>query len=297
MIFVAKAHAKLNLTMEVLGKRTDGYHDIVSLMEFISLADKLELEEAETFSFWCNDKALCGEENLAVRAYRLLEQRYAVAPLAIRLYKRIPCQSGMGGGSADAAAVLHATCALSGITLTQPQLCELGRTLGADVPACILGGRLLAEGIGQRLTPLQQTEALHFVVLMPKVAFSTPEMYRRMDEGGQFAAPIDRQQILDTASAGNPAAIAALLRNSFEAVATPAQAIETAKRRLLESGALGAAMTGAGSAVFGIYKDSAAADSAYAQLLESKPKRDGSKLYRCRSMVKKPGKERNKCLD
>ena len=138
-----KARAKLNLTMEVLDRRPDGYHNIRSVMVFLDLWDRVTVEKAPAFSFWCSDPALDGPENLAVRAWEALRARYPAGPVSIRLTKRTPCQSGMGGGSADAAAVLRGLNRLFQLGLSREELCRVGRSLGADVPACVLEGGLL----------------------------------------------------------------------------------------------------------------------------------------------------------
>lgn len=261
-----QAPAKLNLTMEVLGRREDGYHTIRSLMQFISLGDRVELEKADAFSFWCSDAALGGEDNLAVRAFLLLARNYPVGPVAIRLHKETPCMSGMGGGSADAAAVLHGLNQLFALDISLQTLCEMGETLGADIPACLHGGTLMAEGIGEQITPIPTTGRLWYCVIKPAVAFSTPAMYRRMDEADAFAPPVELAAMQTALAAGNPAGVAAGLCNSFMAVAEPMELLQTALTALKDSGALGASMTGAGSAVFGVYPHEAAARTAAEQL-------------------------------
>lgn len=274
------AYAKLNLTMEILGKREDGYHEIRSVMQFVDLCDTLEITTAEKFDFWCDDPALCNRDNLAVRAFRLMESQFDTRPVSIRLHKRIPYKSGLGGGSADAAMVLVAVNRLSGLKLTREQLMELGKGLGADVPACLLGGVMLAQGIGERLTPMPQRKPMYFNVIMPTVSFSTPEMYARMDEIGTFVTPQPQEQFLKAVRDAAPAAVASGLQNSFEAVAQPQEAITGAKRLLQLSGAAGASMTGAGSAVFGIYLNKEAAARAHQYIASA-----GVQVFSCHSVA------------
>ena len=273
------AYAKLNLTMEVLNRRPDGYHTIRSLMQFISLGDRVELRKTGQFSFWCSDPALGGADNLAVRAWQLLARDYPVGPVAIRLWKETPCMSGMGGGSADAAAVLHGLNDLFGLGLSLDTLCRLGGTLGADVPACLHGGTLLAQGIGEKITPIPVAGTLWYCVVKPDVAFSTPDMYRRMDEAAAFDPPADLTAAQAALAAGDPQGIASQLRNSFMAVAQPLEPLETALNALKQTGALGAGMTGAGSAVFGVYAGQAAAQTAFEQL-----QKQGHTVWCCRSL-------------
>lgn len=271
------ANSKLNLTMEILGKRPDNYHEIRTVMQFLEFGDRLVIEPSREFSFWCDDKELENEQNLAVKAFRLMEQRCKVSPVRIELYKHTPVMSGMGGGSADAAAVLRALNKLWGLGLSLQQLAEMGMELGADVPACVFGGLLLAEGMGERITRLDQSRELWFCVIKPDCAFSTSQMYADIDSRGSFVTGCDLRAFLAAARFGDIPAVAAGLCNGFERVAQPASVIEQAKAKLLESGALAASMTGAGSAVFGIYSDEISARAAHVKLCES------HQAYLCRS--------------
>lgn len=276
---IINACAKLNLTMEVLGRREDGYHNIRSIMQFITLADTIELSQAEEFCFWCDDPALGGDDNLVVKAYRLMADRFGARPLSIRLYKKVPYMSGLGGGSADCAAVLAGINHQQQLGASFRQLLQAGRELGADVPPCLAGGTLLAEGIGERVTQLAQKKPLHFVILKPQISFSTPEMYNRMDTAGCFARAGGQQSLISAVTEGDATVVAASLCNSFEAVAQPSEPIAAAKKLLLKNGALGASMTGAGSAVFGIFADGAAAQKAFGAISAT-----GQQVYCCQSV-------------
>lgn len=271
------ANCKINLTMEVLSKRPDGYHNIRSVMQFLDIGDRVELTPAGSFSFWCDDAELCGEHNLAVRAYRLMERLHNVAPVALRLYKSVPCMSGMGGGSADAAAVLRGLNELNGLNLPPEHLAALSAELGADLPACVIGGALLAEGVGERLTPIAQDQPLWFNIIKPEVSFSTPAMYAKLDKGG-FAEEREQSRLIEAMQRGDAQGIAPWLCNSFEAVADPGEAIGSAKELLLSSGALAASMTGAGSAVFGIFKGEQEARGAFERIRGA-----GAQSYLCHS--------------
>ena len=274
-----KAHAKLNLTMEILGKRSYGYHDIRSVMQFISLFDTIDIEQSDYFRFWCDDCNLLGNDNLAVKAYWLMQPKFDLPPVSISLQKRVPYMSGMGGGSADCAAVLSGLNTLFHLGLSHEQLADFGKTLGADVPACIHGHTLLAEGIGEKITPVQSSHTLHFCVIKPKVSFCTKEMYERMDCDNLFQAVDNTTDIISALASGNPQAVASCFYNSFEQVAMPVEPIETAKQLLLEHGAVGSAMTGAGSAVFGLFADKQTAQSAYTNLLKT-----GVSVHYCHSL-------------
>ena len=270
-----KARAKLNLTMEVGERRPDGYHLIRSVMAFVELWDLVELEKAPAFSFRCSDPALDGPDNLAARAYGAMAERYPVGPVSIRLTKRIPCQSGMGGGSADAAAVLRGLDRLFGLGLPREELCRVGQSLGADVPACVLGGGVYARGIGERVEPFPLGE-VWAVAVKPPASFSTPRMYARLDRCPGERPPGDHRAMMAALEAGDAGRAAGLLMNHFEGAAEDPGEIARAKAALLEAGALGASMTGAGSAVFGLFPGEGEAREARERL-----SREGHEAFLC----------------
>ena len=173
--------AKINLTLEVLGRRPDGYHPIRSVIQTITLGERITLAPADRFSFRCSVPQLENEENLVVRAWKALEALRPLPPMTIFLEKAIPWQSGLGGGSADAAALIRGLCRLLQWDPGRETLCQLGLSLGADLPAAMAGGAVLAEGIGERITPLPSGPSLPLVILKPDVSFSTAQMYRRID--------------------------------------------------------------------------------------------------------------------
>lgn len=271
-----KAYAKLNLSLEVLERRADGYHNLHSVFQFVSLCDNITLEKSDADSFWCSDETLNTESNLAVKARDLLRQEYSFGPVSIRLEKHIPTMSGMGGGSADCAAVLHGLNELFELHISREKLMELGVRLGADVPACLVGGVLLAEGIGEKITPLQQPEPLWFNVIKPDVAFSTGEMYAKLNRGTTLIQPQNISPLVDAITRGEAMGVGSNLFNSFEAVAQPKEPILQARVDLLQTGALGVCMTGSGSAVFGVYSDQQTARLGFDTL-----KQQGKEVYCC----------------
>ena len=262
-----KARAKLNLTMEVGERRPDGYHEIRSVMAFVELWDLVELEKAPAFSFRCSDPALDGPDNLAARAYGAMAERYPVGPVSIRLTKRIPCQSGMGGGSADAAAVLHGLNRMFKANLPLETLVELGAKVGADVPFCVAGGTCRCKGIGEQVERAPAMPDCWLVLCKPPAGMSTPRAYALID---QF--PISRAQATDRMisllSGGDLRRIGEGLANRFDETMKLSQVREI-KRVMQGSGALVGSMTGSGSAVFGIF-DSEEAARACSQELEGK---------------------------
>ena len=278
--------AKVNLTLEVLGRRPDGYHPIRSVLQTVTLEERLLLTPAAAFSFSCSRKELENDQNLVVKAWRKLEALRPLPPMAVTLEKAIPWQSGLGGGSADAAALIRGLCRLLGWQPAPQALLELGLSLGADLPAALAGGAVLAQGIGERITLLETGPALSLVVLKPAVSFSTGEMYRRMD-GCPPAPAADPAAMARALRRGDPAAAARRLCNHFEAAAQPGEEIRRAKAALLEEGALGAQMTGSGSAVFGIFPEEGRAARA-ARALEVR----GWEAYPCRTLSRREQEER-----
>ena len=274
--------AKINLTMEVFQRRADGYHEVRSVLQSVSLRDRLILTPlpGRELEFSCDVPELGGEDNLVMRAYRLLEARHPLGGVRMRLEKAIPCQSGMGGGSADCAGALRGLCRLFGLELPREELMALGAELGADVPACLDGRPVLAEGIGEKLTPLEAGPPLELVILMPPAAFSTPEMYRRLDRREVLPSPVPLDGRIRGLAAGVPGAVAKGLCNHFEKTAPCGALIAGAKAALLSAGAVGASMTGAGAAVFGVFESAAAADRA-ADMLRDGPCRS----FRCRTLA------------
>lgn len=243
-----EAYAKINLSLAVTGVREDGYHTLHTVMQTVSLHDELTVECAGELSFSCSEPLLAGENNLCVKAARAFFCETGIAGGArIRLQKKIPTGAGLGGGSADAAAVLRALNVLYGNPLSLQALLALGAKLGADVPFCIRGGKCLCTGIGEVLTPLPAGERLHLVIAKGESGLSTPEMYRRMDEVRDAWSPASREGFF----------------NDFEPVAECVLAdISVLKKKLTVLGASVSMMSGSGSAVFGIFETEEKANAA-----------------------------------
>jgi len=261
-----RACAKINLTLDVLQKRADGYHDLRSVMQTVSLCDDVEID-VDTGKPWtirCDAASVPADErNLAWKAARTFFDRIGRGPdgVAIRIHKRIPSEAGLAGGSADAAAVLRALNRWAGSPLSVEALCDLGALIGSDVPFCVLGGTALAEGRGERLTKLPDAPELQLVICKPPVAFATPELFLWLDRVEIKARP-DTDAMLHALRNGDRAQIAGLLCNVFEQAVTDRPEIEAIRKKLLASGALGAAMTGSGSAVFGVFRSRNGAQAA-----------------------------------
>jgi 4-diphosphocytidyl-2-C-methyl-D-erythritol kinase len=253
-----RAFAKVNYALEVRGLRDDGYHEIASVLQSISLADELEIERTGGgFELLFEPEGVeVGplEENTVYKAWVLLwEGSGHELPVRVRLHKKIPAGAGLGGGSADAAAVLVGMNELFGLGLNYKELRDIGSRIGADVPFCLLGGTALGEGRGEVLTPLPAPPDHHLVLAKPVQGAQTDGIYRAYDERpARSRASVD--PVIAALRSGNLPALAGALGNDLEPI-TAGLVPEVAVYRweLLQAGALGAAMTGTGTAVYGIF--------------------------------------------
>lgn len=253
-----QAYAKLNLTLDILGKREDGYHNLCSVMQQISLCDDLEID-LETGEDWKietdRDDVPCDSSNLAWKAAGVFYKTLGRDPggVSIRITKRIPSQAGLGGGSADAAAVLLALNRHENEPFTVEELACLGAKIGSDVPFCVMGGTALVEGRGELLRPLPAMPDCFYCIVMPDFSVSTAQLYAAFDEEGSTYCP-DTAGMIEALNRGDLLHTAGSVGNSFESlVSADHPQIKEMKDAMLDSGALGAAMTGSGSAVFGIF--------------------------------------------
>ncbi len=251
------AFAKLNLTLDVLGKREDGYHNIKSIMQTISIRDDVEIDvgTGEPWTLECSQEGIpTDERNLAWKAAKVYCDGLKKDPngLTIRITKRIPSGAGMGGGSADAAAVLRALNRHYGSPLSILALAELGAQVGSDVPFCVLCGTAMCEGRGELLRKLPDMPDCVFVVCKPEFSVSTPELYKKIDQVAIPKRP-DHMAMESALLAGDVAKVADLIYNVFDPVVTADHLeINYIKSICNSYGALGMQMTGSGSAVYAI---------------------------------------------
>lgn len=269
------ARAKLNLTLDVLGKRPDGYHDLKMVMQSVALADTLTVEtgtgeglEVRTdLSFLPNN-----EKNLAAAAALAFQTVTGrdLGGVAIAIEKRIPVCAGMGGGSSDAAAVLRSLERMLGTGQDLAALARIGERVGSDVPYCVLGGTALAEGRGEVLTPLSALPHCHVVICKPAFSISTPELFRAVD-GVRLRCRPDTDGVLAALEAGDLGGVARRMYNVFEDVLPSRQRTEVAAihSALVQHGALGANMSGTGPTVFGLFDDADRARSAWEELRQT----------------------------
>lgn len=269
-----QAFAKLNLTLDILGKREDGYHDLRMVMQSITLADTLTLEEnqGEGLRVSANLRFLpTGEKNLAAAAALRLWEALGREPedLDIRIEKRIPVCAGMAGGSSDAAAVLRALNQRVGEPFSPKELARLGERVGSDVPYCVLGGTALAEGRGEVLTPLAPLPRCWVVACKPDFPISTPELFAQADRVKLRRRP-DTAGLVAALEAGDLGGVARRMYNVFEDV-LPARLytrVAEIKNDLIQCGALGANMSGSGPTAFGLFDRLEAAQEARACLAQ-----------------------------
>ena len=253
-----KAYAKLNITLDVLGKRTDGYHEMKMIMQTVALSDDIEIktEIGGGISVRTDLKFLpCDERNIVYKAAMSFARETGIDydGISFDIKKNIPVCAGMAGGSADAAAVLKGLDALYGTELGNEKLMKLGLELGADVPYCIMGGTALAEGIGEILTPLKPIPHCWVLIAKPPFSSSTPVVFSKFDCVKTVHRP-DTDGVIKALEEGNLAEIGRRMYNVIEpVVAKERREIEQLKVALISNGALGAALSGTGSTVFGVF--------------------------------------------
>lgn len=254
------AFAKLNLTLDVLGKREDGYHDIQSVMQTVSIRDDIEIDvgTGKPWSLKCNREGIpCDERNLAWKAAKVYCEALGKDPggIEIRITKRIPVEAGMGGGSADAAAVLRALNDHYGNPLSILALAELGAQVGSDVPFCVVCGTAMVEGRGEKLKKLPDMPDCIIVVVKPEFSVSTPELYKKLDETAIAKRP-DNRAMESALLSGDLRRVCDQIGNVFDPVVTAEHPeLNYIKSLFHQYGAITYQMTGSGSAVYAIVSE------------------------------------------
>lgn len=254
------AFAKINLTLDVLGKRPDGYHDLKSVMQTISIRDDIEIDvdTGKPWALYCDKENVpTDERNLAWKAAKVFyeQTKLETTGLEIRITKRIPMQAGLGGGSADAGAVLRALNKHYGEPLSILALSELGSLVGSDVPFCTLCGTAMVEGRGERLRKLPDMPDCCFVVCKPEFSSSTPELYKKIDEVAISKRP-DHNAMESALLSGDLGKIAENICNVFDPIVTQDHLELNYIKSIYNSyGSIAQQMTGSGSAVFAIVPD------------------------------------------
>lgn len=275
------AYAKINLGLDITGRRSDGYHDLKMIMQTIDLHDVITIhaipevngsEEEGNILVTCNDSSLPVDgRNLAFRAAKLLFTEFSITDnLEIDITKNIPIAAGLGGGSADAAAVLKGVNEFFGLGLSDTDLMERGAELGADIPFLINGGTALAQGIGEILEPLGAPLGLTAIVAVPDIMVSTKEVYEEYDRKVFTGRHPDIDHLKAAIEMDDIGCIPEFLGNVLESVTIPRYpVIDRIKEIMMSNGAAGALMSGSGPSVYGLFVDDASVERVYNCLEES----------------------------
>ena len=268
-----KALAKINLGLDVVRRREDGYHEVRMIMQTIQLYDRLDIKRTQEpgIQIQTNLSFLpVNENNLIYKAAKLLMDEFSITDgVLVKLDKRIPVAAGMAGGSTDAAAMLIGVNRLFSLGLTKRQLMERGVQIGADVPYCIMRGTALAEGIGEALSPLPPMVKCPVLIAKPSISVSTKFVYQNLKLDDTTIHP-DIDRLIDDIKAKNLHDIAAHMGNVLETVTIPNYpVIDEIKKHMLSNGAVGAMMSGSGPTVFGLFDDEDTAKKAYKAMRSS----------------------------
>lgn len=265
-----KSYAKINLSLDVLGRMGNGYHQVKMVMQTVSLADTVTVEALPEKEIRISSNLPflpTGPENLAYKAAEFFFAETGIeGGAAIQMTKRIPVGAGLAGGSGNCATVLRALNKMFDAGLSTHRLCLMGEKLGADVPYCILGGTRLAEGIGERLSPLPRMPFCHILLVKPAFSISTKTVYEKIDGHADFRRP-DTEQVIRGLKNHSIKALAKGMGNVLEEVSLEDYPIlGELKKELMDRGAAAAQMSGSGPTVFGIFIDKQKAEQAKKQL-------------------------------
>ena len=255
---IIKANAKINLSLDIVGTREDGYHELRTVMQSVGLCDEIELSKNKTgeIKLSCNRRDVpVDNRNTAYKAAKLMLEYAGIKDMGVNIFirKTIPSQAGMGGGSADAAAVLKAMVSLFDMDIPSQKLYDIAAQIGADVPFCLKGGTCLCEGIGEIMTELTPMPDCAILICKPPVGVSTVMAYQEADKYPQenwFYS----DDMVTSINSGSIEDICSAVGNRFDEVLHIPE-VQIIKSIMLEHGAKTASMTGSGSAVFGIYDD------------------------------------------
>lgn len=274
--FKRHAYGKINLYLDVLDKREDGYHNIRSVMQTVSLCDIITLEaeksEENRIEINCSDSSIsCDKSNLVYKAWAAFLSKYRGECMNFSFYveKSIPVSAGMAGGSADAAATLHLMNEAYSFPFTEEELCEIGATVGADVAFCVKGGTCICEGIGEKLTRLPTFSGITVVSAKDFSSVSTPKAFGMLDEkyGTDCTDSSDINKMVSAVIRKDVCGVCSLLYNKFEDVILPAnEGVCHIKKILTDCGASGVLMSGSGPSVFAIFDDDVKAQMAVDEL-------------------------------
>jgi 4-diphosphocytidyl-2C-methyl-D-erythritol kinase len=264
-----KAFAKINISLDVLGVRADGYHDVRMIMQSIGLYDiiRFNLRENDIKIYCPNAYVPNDSTNTVYKALKIIKERYKITQgMEVDIEKRIPVSAGLAGGSTDAAAAIMASNKLWNINMDHEEMMLIGKEVGADVPFCIAGGTALGEGIGEKITPLPPIEGIHIVLAKPPIQVSTKDVYRELKMDEIVVRP-DTERIIRAIRDKNIAYAAEDMVNVLETVTVKKYpVIGEIKRIMVEFGAMASLMSGSGPSVFGLFDNKGDAEKCHNRL-------------------------------
>lgn len=263
-----KARAKVNLTLNVLNKREDGYHNLESIFQKINLYDEMWIEKnnTESLTLESNIKNVAVEENIIYKAYVLLKKEFPnITGVKVKLNKKIPMQAGLAGGSTDCASFIIAINNIFNLNMSKEKIQLIASELGADVVPCLYNKAVKAQGIGEIITEINTNFKYYFVIVKPNISLSTKEMYAKLDS--QKVNNLNNtENMINALKENNVIAISKKLFNSFEEIVKNEGKIINVKEDLIKNGAINSLLAGSGSCVFGIFKNRDLAKKAYESL-------------------------------
>lgn len=264
-----KAFAKINLSIDVLGKRQDNYHEVRMIMQSIGLYDVINFNKRESdIKIYCTDPYVpCDQKNIVYKALELIKSKYNVPyGMEVDIDKRIPVAAGLAGGSTDAAAAIIAADKIWGLNMIYDDMVYAGTQVGADVPFCLKGGTALAEGIGEKMTELPSVKGVYIVLAKPPLQVSTKEVYQSLKLDEIVVRP-DIDRLIKALHEGNVRYIADNMVNVLETVTVKKYpVIDEIKRIMVQFGAMGSLMSGSGPTVFGLFETHEDGEKCYNRL-------------------------------
>lgn len=267
-----KARAKINLTLNILNKRPDNYHNLESIFQKINLYDELYIEKThgETLELITNLENVKLEDNIIYKAYIMLKEQYKIINgIRVILNKKIPTEAGLAGGSTDCASFILAINKLYNLNMKEKELIDIGKKLGADVCPCYYNTAVKAEGIGEIITKINTMFKYYLLIIKPQISCSTKNMFNKIDKTSNLGEIQKSEPVIKALETNNLELLCNNLYNRFEDVVDEKNIISNLKTQLKNSGAIGTLMTGSGSCVFGIYQNKNQAKYAY-EILKNK---------------------------
>lgn len=267
-----KARAKINLTLNILNKRPDNYHNLESIFQKVNLYDELYIEKThgETLELISNLENVKLEDNIIYKAYIMLKEQYKIINgIRVILNKKIPTEAGLAGGSTDCASFILAINKLYNLNMKEKELIDIGKKLGADVCPCYYNTAVKAEGIGEVITKINTMFKYYLLIIKPQISCSTKNMFNKIDKTSNLGEIQKSEPVIKALETNNIELLCNNLYNRFEDVVDEKNIISNLKTQLKNSGAIGTLMTGSGSCVFGIYQNKNQAKYAY-EILKNK---------------------------